>query len=230
MRLLIITGASAGIGLATAKLFRERDYAVVNFSRRKCPLDGVISFQTDLSEISFLDSFRDELRQYIERSTETVLIHNAARYLNDTALNTQDHVLHDVLQTNIVAPNSLNRLCIPHMSPGSSVLFVGSTLAEKGVPNCFSYITSKHSQVGMLRALCQDLAGTGIHTVCICPGFTDTEMLRQHVGDQLGEVAKVSTFKRLIEPKEIAHALFWAAKSPVLNGSVVHANLGQAES
>ena len=95
------------------------------------------------------------------------------------------------------------------------------------------YVTSKHAIVGMMRATCQDLANTGIHTVCVCPGFTDTEMLRTHVGQDeeiLKSIASLSTFNRLINPEEIAAAIQFAAKNPVMNGAVMHANLGQIES
>jgi len=81
-----------------------------------------------------------------------------------------------------------------------------------------------------MRAFCQDLAGTGIHTACVCPGFTDTEMLREHVPeDAMAAVRGMSAFDRLIDPAEIAETLFWAASNPVINGSVIHANLGQIE-
>ena len=84
-----------------------------------------------------------------------------------------------------------------------------------------------------MRATCQDLAGSGIHTACICPGFTDTEMLRAHVGDSqdiLDSIAAGSTFGRLIEPDEIARTIEFAIANPVINGTVIHANLGQVES
>ncbi len=65
---------------------------------------------------------------------------------------------------------------------------------------------------------------------CICPGFTDTEMLREHVPDEAMEaVQAVSAYDRLIDPDEIAECLYWAANQPVINGSVIHANLGQIE-
>ncbi len=118
------------------------------------------------------------------------------------------------------------------MKPGSSVVYVGSTLSEKAVPGSYSYVTTKHATVGMMRATCQDLAGRGVHTACVCPGFTDTEMLRSHIGTE-GEaresVAAMSAFGRLIEPDEVAEAIVWAATHPVVNGAVIHANLGQIE-
>jgi NAD(P)-dependent dehydrogenase (short-subunit alcohol dehydrogenase family) len=116
------------------------------------------------------------------------------------------------------------------MAPGSAIVYVGSTLAEKAVPGSFSYVTSKHAMVGMMRATCQDLAGSGVHTACICPGFTDTEMLRTHVpAEAMDAVRAMSAFGRLIEPVEIAETIHWASAHPVINGALIHANLGQVE-
>ncbi len=95
-----------------------------------------------------------------------------------------------------------------------------------------SYVISKHALVGLMRATCQDLATREIHTACICPGFTDTEMLRTHVGEDSGvldAIAAMNPFGRLIEPREIAESILFAAQHPVINGAVLHANLGQIE-
>ena len=230
MKLAIITGASAGIGCATAARFQGAGYAVANLSRRPCPLPDVVDACCDLAQPDFLAAVAPILAPLFEQADEVALIHNASRMAKDTAADTATEPLRAVLDVNIVAPQSLNRFAIPRMAPGSSILFVGSTLAEKAVPGSFSYTVSKHAQAGMMRACCQDLAGTGIHTACICPGFTDTEMLRAHVPAQaMDAVRGLSAFGRLIEPDEIAEALLWAAASPVVNGSLIHANLGQVE-
>ena len=230
MRLAVVTGASAGIGLATAARFLDAGYAVVNLSRRPCPLAAVTHIRCDLAA-DIAGQLAGKLAPRLEGAEQIALIHNASRLLNDTATDTPSEALRAVLDINVVAINTLNRLVIPHMGAGSCVLFVGSTLSEKAVPGSFSYVISKHAQVGMMRACCQDFAGTGIHTACLCPGFTDTEMLREHVpADAMDAVRGMSAFNRLIEPGEIADALLWAANSPVINGSVIHANLGQVES
>ena len=230
MRLAVVTGASAGIGLATGARFLDAGYAVVNLSRRPCPLAAATHIRCDLAG-DIAGQLADKLTPALEGAEQIALIHNASRLLNDTATDTPSEALRTVLDINVVAINTLNRLLIPHMGAGSCVLFVGSTLSEKAVPGSFSYVISKHAQVGMMRACCQDLAGTGIHTACLCPGFTDTEMLREHVPtDAMDAVRGMSAFNRLIEPEEIADALLWAANSPVINGSVIHANLGQVQS
>ena len=149
---------------------------------------------------------------------------------SDSVDSTHASDLREVFEINLVAPNILNGFCIPHMGPGSSILYVGSTLSEKAVPGSFSYITSKHALVGMMRATCQDLAGEKIHTACVCPGFTDTEMLREHIPeDVMPAIQAMSAYERLITPEEIAETLFWASQNPVINGSLIHANLGQIE-
>ena len=230
LKAVVITGASSGIGLAATDRFVDAGYRVINLSRRPCPNSDVISIPCDLSRESFFDLIQEELLAHLQDAEVVHLIHNAARYLNDTAVQTDDQTLTDVLQTNVVAVNTLNRHLLPHMNAGSSIIFVGSTLSEKAVAGCFTYVTSKHAQVGLMRALCQDLIGKGVHTAMICPGFTDTPMLREHVpADALADVAANSTFNRLVTPEEIADNIVWATSSPVLNGSVIHANLGQIE-
>ncbi len=231
MKCLLITGASSGIGLRTAQRFLSEGYTVINLSRRRCPLDAVSQINCDLSTPGFLDTISAQLTPTLQSADQLILIHNASRLMNDTAVETTSNSFREVLEVNLVAPNTLNYFTIPFMQAGSAILYIGSTLSEKAVPGSYSYVITKHATVGMMRATCQDLAGRGVHTACICPGFTDTEMLRQHVGENaMDSVRAMSAYNRLIDPDEIAETLFWAANNPVINGSVIHANLGQVES
>jgi len=232
VKTLVITGASKGIGFATAKKFCDAGYRVINFSRSTPPDERIESHATDLSDPEVESRITAILDEHVEPG-EICLVHNSASMLNDTVKSAGAAEFVQVLRVNIVAPQILNRCLIDKMQPDSSIIYLGSTLSEKAVANTFSYVTSKHAVVGMMRATCQDLSGTGIHTSCICPGFTNTEMLRTHVGDNeevLKSIASLSTFGRLIEPEEIAGAIYYAAQSPVINGAVIHANLGQIES
>jgi NAD(P)-dependent dehydrogenase (short-subunit alcohol dehydrogenase family) len=150
----------------------------------------------------------------------------------DSARDLAGDALRDVLAVNVVGPQDVNRIVVPHMDPGSSIVYVGSTLSEKAVAGAFSYVTSKHAVIGMMRATCQDLSGCGVHTAAVCPGFTDTEMLRSHIGDNAEAMAFMqgkTGYGRLIEPVEIARVIMFVATNPVVNGAVLHANLGQIE-
>ena len=230
MRCLVITGASSGIGYATAQTFLSDGYHVINLSRSGCDIDGVVNFSGDLADPSFIPSISESMAAAVADADNLCLVHNAARLVHDTVQDIETEALRQIYEINLVAPTMLNRLLLPHMTEGSSILYVGSTLGEKAVPGSFSYVVSKHASIGMMRASCQDLAGTGVHTACINPGFTDTEMLRDHIPDDvMPDIAQMSAFGRLIEPAEIGKTLLFAAQNPVINGSVINANLGQIE-
>lgn len=233
MKVAIITGASVGIGRATAEAFLGEGFAVFNLARRACPVAGVTNLACDLASAQSIQRCMDTLVATLTGSTEVALVHNASQMRKDSAKDCDSASLEQVLATNVVAINSINQQLLPLMPAGSSVLYVGSTLAEKAVRNSFSYVTSKHAQLGMMRATCQDLMGSGVHTAMICPGFTDTEMLRTHLGDDpavAAAIAGMNSFSRLIAPEEIAELIRWAHHNPVINGAVLHANLGQKES
>lgn len=232
MNLLIVTGASSGIGRALATRFLVEGYAVVNVSRRPCPERGVENIPCDLAQPGAADGLGPALTPWLASADRVCLVHNASVMHRDRIDALESDHLRSVLELNLVAANALNRLVIPHMPPGSSVIYIGSTLAEKAVPGVASYVIAKHALAGMMRATCQDLAGRGIHTCMLCPGFTDTEQLHRLVGDDaetLKAIASLSAFDRLIEPEEIADTVAFAAHSPVLNGALIHANLGQRE-
>mgnify|MGYP003310165168 CR=1 FL=1 len=231
MSLIIVTGASKGIGKAVAARFIANGDQVLNISRTPSEVEGVNNIAIDLAAPNA--NVRVAGLVHSLDTGEIHLIHNAARLVNDSVRDVDAENFRSIIDINIVAPQILNHALLPKMAEGSSIIYIGSTLSEKAVPNSYTYAATKHAMIGMMRATCQDLAGSGIHTACICPGFTDTEMLRAHVGDSedvLQAIGSMSSYGRLIEPDEIARSIEFAVGNPVINGSVIHANLGQIES
>ena len=207
------------------------NYRVINISRSDAPHPDIHNQNIDLAEDDAADKIH-ALTTKFKFDGEITLIHNAAELRSDSAVATDTADFRHTLELNVVAPHILNQIFIPIMNPGSSVIYIGSTLSEKAVANTYSYVVSKHAIIGMMRSTCQDLANTGIHTACICPGFTDTEMLRAHVGEDrevIQSISELSTFGRLVTPEEIAKTIMFAVENPVINGAVIHANLGQIE-
>ena len=231
MKTLIITGASKGIGFQVAKMAVEKSYRVINISRSDAAHASIENHNIDLAAPDAADKFA-LLVEELQIDGHITLVHNAAELKSDSAANTATADFRHTLELNVVAPHILNQILIPKMTQGSGIIYVGSTLSEKAVANTYSYVVSKHALIGMMRSTCQDLANTGIHTACVCPGFTDTEMLRAHVGEDaeiIESLSTLSTFGRLVTPEEIANTIVFAAENPVINGAVIHANLGQVE-
>ena len=232
-RALIITGASKGLGCAAARFFLKQGHKVINISRTASTLESVFQVTADLSDTHWLSHCGEKIVSLVDNFEQIDVIHCAALHTKDCLSNVSVKSLQSIFQTSVIAPVQLNQLLLPRMKAGSSIIYVGSTLSEKAVPNAFSYVVSKHAVVGAMRATCQDLVGTGVHTVCVCPGVSDTEMLRAHVGGDdkvLLAISEGVTFKRLIDPDEIARTLHFCTANPVINGAVIHANLGQIES
>jgi len=229
----VVTGASVGIGRATAARFRADGWAVWNLSRRPCSVDGVTDRRTDLADPADVDAAARDLDATLEGADQVCLVHNAAMMPQDPLGEVQPAEISRALQINLAAPAVLTSRLRHRLVASSSVVFVGSTLSEKAVPGRVSYVASKHGLVGLMRATVQDLFGSGVHAVCVCPGFTDTEMLRPVLDANPGledAVTSMVAFGRLLSPDEIADVIAFAARTPALNGAVVHANLGQRES
>ncbi len=230
---LLITGASKGIGYATAQRFIEQGYKVINLSRSLCRIANVTNLQIDLTAAGWEDANRSAILAALGTPEQLCVVHNAALLAKDNIKNVSTTSLRNVLELNVVAAVLLNQIVLDKMMAGSSIVYVGSTLGTKAVANACSYVTSKHALIGLMRATCQDLAGSMIHTACVCPGFTKTEMLREHLGDDeqvFAAIAAGVTHKRLIEPAEIAEMIYFCAQTPVINGAVLDANLGQIQS
>lgn len=229
---LLITGASKGIGFATAQRFVEQGYQVVNISRSPCGIGDVTNLQIDLTMPGWEEANAAAISAALGTPEQLCVVHNSALLEKDSIKDLNAGRLRNVLELNVVAAVLLNQIVLEKMGPDSSIIYVGSTLGTKAVANACSYATSKHALIGLMRATCQDLAGSMIHTACVCPGFTKTEMLREHLGHDEQVYAAIAagvTHNRLIEPVEIADTIYFCAQTPVINGAVLDANLGQIQ-
>tara|TARA_A100000164_G_C21845159_1_gene742137 strand:+ start:159 stop:863 length:705 start_codon:yes stop_codon:yes gene_type:complete len=226
---LIITGGSSGIGYAAAMLFQKNNYKVINLSRSEISLKDAIHIPVDLSNPSWYEEVNEDFKNLLNDADQISLVHNASKMQSDNVEKFDLDELRHVFEVNLIGPSILNRITIPYMKKGSSILYVGSTLSEKAVPQMASYVTTKHGMIGMMKSTCQDLFGRFIHTACICPGATKTEMLQEYVQgstEALEMMASTLSENRLILPEEIAASLLFCAQNSVINGSVIHANLG----
>lgn len=227
----IVTGGSSGIGYSTCKQFLDSGFQVINISRRPCLLDGVINISKDITNPS---KVIEELLPYLNHQKhEIVLVHAAGVHPSDSIIDLDEKNLTQAIQVNVSSPASITNLLLPYMLEGSSIIFVGSTLSEKAVANRLSYVTSKHAVIGLMKSISQDLFGKNIHTAVVCPGFTDTEMLRKAIEGKEEEfnsfIQSFVSLQRMISPQEIANFIYNVSKTPILNGSVLHANGGQKE-
>ena len=108
MKNIVISGASKGIGRATAEKFVASGARVFNLSRSPSGVTGVIDIAIDLSLDTASEALAETLLPQLEGQVD-VLIHNAAKLINDTLQSAESEALADVLNINVIAPQRLNQ-------------------------------------------------------------------------------------------------------------------------
>jgi NAD(P)-dependent dehydrogenase (short-subunit alcohol dehydrogenase family) len=231
-KFVVVTGGSRGIGKAVITKFTHDGWQAINLSRTNCDIAGVINLNVDLYDAEWSTSKGDALIQLVKQASQICLVHNASTFNKDDITTLDAAEFRKTLEFNLISTQTLNTLLIPNMQRGSAIIYVGSTLSEMAVASRASYVISKHALVGMMRVTCQDLQGKGITTCCVCPGFVNTGMVTDHVEKTVLDqfIQSKVTAGRLIEPAEIAEFIYFCALNPVINGAVLHANLGQISS
>ena len=231
MKYAIITGASRGIGAATAECFLNDGWQVINISRTNNSTENILNITFDLASKDQNDyaALEKKIHPLLNEAECIAFVHNAGISTIDN-INTIDlATFHNLLQINLISGMILSKMFLKYMKKGSSIILIGSILSEKSLPSSCSYTTSKHALVGFMRSLTQDVTAQGIHTCCICPGPTDTELLHQiskEIGQSVEEMAKIQLMGQLITPREIAELVYFCATHSIVNGDVIHANLG----
>jgi 3-oxoacyl-[acyl-carrier protein] reductase len=79
----------------------------------------------------------------------------------------------------------------------------------------------------LMRATQQDFSGRLVHTCYVCPGVTATPMVSDNKSINNKFLQDRVSFGRLVDPDEIAKFIYYCSSTPIVNGSVLHANLGQ---
>lgn len=225
MKTAIVSGGSSGIGAALCARLQQQGWHVVSLSRRAPALAGVEHVAIDLAAPAWPEPALARLQA--QAGGPLALVHNAGAFAHDSAANMDEDYLAHAFRLMVMAPARLNKLLAPMLLPGSSIVYVGSTLSAIAVPHACSYTLLKHAVVGMMRATQQDFSGRGVHSCCICPGFTATPMLQDNKSMDQSLLARRVSFGRLLAAGEVAALVQVCIQSPALNGAVLHANLGQ---
>lgn len=220
---VIITGASSGIGAACAELFGERDYQVVLAARRMERLKRTaqsiraqggeaLPVQTDVSDLA-------QLRRLVDRTLSVygridVLINNAGigrlRWLDE--LDPESDIALPV-QVNLTAPMQLTRLVLPQMikQEQGSIVNVASGGAWLAVPTYSVYTGTKYGLRGFTRSLRRELRGTRVRVIGVYPGSVDTEFDQQ--AGVTWEIESETPPWLLLSPDDVAGSILRAVES-----------------
>lgn len=191
---VLVTGASSGIGAATAVVLAERGATVGLAARRVDRLDAVLEqcrahaprslrWAVDLSDLRAVTRLADEAWDAF--GGLDVVVNNAGIPLRRPAPQLTIGEVDQVLHTNVVSPIQLTLALLDRfLAAGRGVIVnVGSLAGRLGVPTEAAYCASKFALSGWSEALAVDLAGTGVEVRLIVPGAIATEIWDQPGND-----------------------------------------------
>jgi meso-butanediol dehydrogenase / (S,S)-butanediol dehydrogenase / diacetyl reductase len=233
----IVTGASSGIGRATARAFAEAGYAVMAAGRdaerlavATAGLGNVQHFIGDLSDPEVCGALVAETEAAFGRLD--VLVNNAGIIYRATAEETSDQQWRQTMAVNLDAVFYLSRSALPALrrQGGGSIVNIASDWGIRAGVRAAAYCASKGAVVLLSKAMALDHAGEGIRINAICPGDVNTPMLTtealQRGTDPAAAVAQSAADSpngRVTEPEEVAaFALFLASgASPAITGAAL---------
>jgi 3-hydroxy acid dehydrogenase / malonic semialdehyde reductase len=177
-RTAIVTGASSGIGAATARGLAREGARVVVGARRYERLQELGSDFFPI-EVDVVD--RDSAARFVEAAMAEIgrvdiLVNGAGLALGREPFweSTEDEE-ETVLETNVHAVVRMTRLCLPHMTDHGHIVNIGSVAGRQAYPNGAIYVTSKFAVRGFTYALREDLLGRPIRITTVDAGLVETE-------------------------------------------------------
>lgn len=215
-KIAVITGGSAGIGLATAQRFAEEGAKVVVFGRKKEALDDAVSqlgeevctaVQGDVSKLSDLEQLFSTVKELHGRVD--VLFANAGVATPGSVEEETEDNFDFLFNVNVKGAFFTVQKALPLMSKGSSIILTTSCSGSKGEAGLSVYAATKAALRSLVRSLSAELMPTkGIRVNAISPGMTAT---RIHAETDQESASAYVPMGRFADPKEIADPVVFLA-------------------
>lgn len=214
-KVLVLTGASGGIGQATAKYFFDcganlaltyyRNESIKNLAKEfDATGKRILTIQVNVSSSQACDEFAAVCRDRFGRVD--FLVNNAAVLRMAPIQSMSNETWREVMATNLDSVFYMCRAFVPILRDGGAIVNIASAAAHRGAVDHSAYAASKAAVLTFTRSLARELAPR-IRCNGLSPGMVDTEMLGELPAETIQAMRDESPYKRLGEPEEIAGAI-----------------------
>lgn len=221
-KVAIITGGTRGIGLETARLFKENKAEVIVFGSKEESVNKAIEtlkneglqiqgYYPNLNDYNEITKVIEEI--YNQYGHIDILVNNAGISANKKIEDTTSEDFENIMNLNVNAIFNMTKAVVPYIkkNAGGVILNTSSMVSIYGQPSGVGYPASKFAVNGLTKSLARELAPSNIRVNAVAPGITKTDMVASLPKEMIEPLIKTIPLGRIGEPRDIANAFLFLA-------------------
>jgi len=224
-KVVFITGASKGIGLATARKFISQGWQVAGFYKDDLgpEIEGMKYYETDVSNWQMVKESFD--KAFTDFKRIDCLVNNAGIFGYAKFPDYSEEVMDRVIDTNEKGVYFCTKTVMDKMKAGS-IVNIGSTAGQIGSTDPV-YAGTKAAVLGFTKAMAKALA-PNIRVNAVSPGATNTDIMKNYNQQRVEQLKEMTLLKKLAEPEDIANAVYFLASDEArhITGACLDVNGG----
>ncbi|RUO44051.1 3-oxoacyl-ACP reductase [Aliidiomarina taiwanensis] len=235
-QIAVVTGASRGIGRATAEILAAQGATVIGTATSEQGAEAISEYlgaggkglRLNVTEEGAIDAFIAQVQK--EFGAIDILVNNAGITRDNLLMRMKDDEWNDVIDTNLTSVFKLCKAVMRGMMKKRKgrIVNIGSVVGTTGNPGQANYCAAKAGLIGFTKALAKEIASRGVTVNAVAPGFIDTDMTKALTEDQKEQIFATIPSARLGKPEEIAAAVSFLVSpgAAYVTGETIHVNGG----